>query len=103
MLEGPCGKIYVGETTEKVRDRFSQHRSTINTRNKNLPVSRHCIEVGHSAENLRFWVIQYIPPLKRGGDRVLALKKAEVQWIHRLDSLAPKGLNKDFDLHLFLY
>ncbi|OCT60476.1 hypothetical protein XELAEV_18046503mg [Xenopus laevis] len=41
MLVCPCNLVYVGETTQKVRDRFSQHRSTVNTCNSVLPVSKH--------------------------------------------------------------
>ncbi|OCT84377.1 hypothetical protein XELAEV_18022530mg [Xenopus laevis] len=37
-----------------VRDRLSQHRSTVNTRNSVLPVSKHCIEKGHTAEYFKF-------------------------------------------------
>ncbi|OCT55870.1 hypothetical protein XELAEV_18002621mg, partial [Xenopus laevis] len=102
MLVCPCGLVYVGETTQKVKDRFSQHRSTIHVGNRSLPVSRHCLEQGHTSDELKFRVIQHVPPLKRGGDRVLALKRAEVKWIDRLGTLSPRGLNRDFDLHLFL-
>ncbi|OCT96078.1 hypothetical protein XELAEV_18013760mg [Xenopus laevis] len=102
MLVCPCGLIYVGETTQKVRDRFSQHRSTIKVKNRSLPVSRHCIDMGHTSDDLKFRVIQHIPPPKRGGDRSLILKRTEVQWIDRLKTLTPNGLNRDFDLHLFL-
>ncbi|OCT76571.1 hypothetical protein XELAEV_18031774mg, partial [Xenopus laevis] len=102
MLVCPCGLVYVGETTQKVKDRFSQHRSTIHTDNRSLPVSRHCLEQGHTSDELKFRVIQHVPPLKRGGDRALALKRAEVKWIDRLGTLSPQVLNHDFDLHLFL-
>ncbi|OCT55188.1 hypothetical protein XELAEV_18003973mg [Xenopus laevis] len=76
--------------------------STIHVGNRSLPVSRHCLEQGHTSEELKFRVIQHVSPLKRGGDRVLALKRAEVKWIDRLGTLSPIGLNRDFDLHLFL-
>ncbi|OCT55763.1 hypothetical protein XELAEV_18004269mg [Xenopus laevis] len=102
MLVCPCNLIYIGETIQKIRDRFSQHRSTVNTKNSILPVSKHCLEKGHSADDLRFRVIQHIPQPRRGGDRLMLLKRTEVQWIHRLKSLSPNGLNKDFDLHLFI-
>ncbi|OCT72394.1 hypothetical protein XELAEV_18035373mg [Xenopus laevis] len=102
MLVCPCNLVCVGETTQKVRDRFSQHRSTVNTRNSVLPVSKHCIEKGHTAEDLKFRVIQQVPQPRRGGDRVLLLKKTEVPWIHRLKILSPLSLNKEFDHHLFI-
>ncbi|OCT84753.1 hypothetical protein XELAEV_18022910mg [Xenopus laevis] len=102
MLICPCNLVYVVETTQKVRDRFSQHRCMVNTCNSVLSVSKHCIEKGHTAEDLKFRVIEHVPQPRRGGDRVLLLKKTEVQWIHRLKTLSPLGLNKDFDLHLFI-
>ncbi|OCT60831.1 hypothetical protein XELAEV_18046853mg [Xenopus laevis] len=60
MLVCPCNLVYVGETTQKVRDRFSQHRFTVNTRNSVLPVSNHCIEKEHTLEDLKFRVIQQV-------------------------------------------
>ncbi|OCT65646.1 hypothetical protein XELAEV_18041889mg [Xenopus laevis] len=102
MLVCPCNLIYIGETIQKIRDRFSQHRSTVNTKNSILPVSKHCLEKGHSADDLKFRVIQHVPQPRRGGDRIMLLKRTEVQWIHRLKSLSPNGLNRDFDLYLFI-
>ncbi|OCT92820.1 hypothetical protein XELAEV_18015885mg [Xenopus laevis] len=67
MLACPCNLIYIGETIQKIRDRFSQYRATVNTGNSVLPVSKHCLEKGHSAEDLRFRVIQHVPQPRRGG------------------------------------
>lgn len=41
-------------------------------------------------------VIDGVPINRRGGNR--ELRKREVHWINRLDTLQPKGLNTDFDL-----
>ncbi|OCT68438.1 hypothetical protein XELAEV_18039739mg [Xenopus laevis] len=61
MLVCPCNLVFVGEITQKVRNIFSQHRSTVNTRNSVLSVSKHCIKKGHTAEDLKFRVIQQVP------------------------------------------
>ncbi|OCT84834.1 hypothetical protein XELAEV_18022991mg [Xenopus laevis] len=79
VLICPCGLLYVGETTLQIKTRISQHRSTIRKGNVMLPVSKH-----------------------RGGDRELRLKQREVWWINKLNSFHPHGLNKDYDLYLFL-
>ncbi|OCT86954.1 hypothetical protein XELAEV_18020644mg [Xenopus laevis] len=92
VLVCPCGLIYVGEV-QMIKSRISQHRSAINLSNMSQPVSKHFLEKGHSADQLRFMVLEMIPPLKNGGDRKLRLKQREVWWIHKLGSLQPKGLN----------
>ncbi|OCT63510.1 hypothetical protein XELAEV_18044609mg [Xenopus laevis] len=61
----PCGKIYVGETIQKVKSRISQHRSTINVGNAALPLSKHFKDKGHTAEQLKFTILEVIPPLNR--------------------------------------
>ncbi|OCT72761.1 hypothetical protein XELAEV_18035743mg [Xenopus laevis] len=45
---------------------------------------------------------EMIPSLKRGGDRELKLKQRQVRWINKLNTLHLHGLNKDYDLYLFL-
>ncbi|OCT58485.1 hypothetical protein XELAEV_18002044mg [Xenopus laevis] len=95
-------RFMLGETVQKVKSRISQHKSTIKSGNLALPLSRHFKEFGHMADQLRFMVLETVPPLKRGGDRELRLKQREVWWINKLNSLHPHGLNKDYDLYLFL-
>ncbi|OCT97387.1 hypothetical protein XELAEV_18009609mg [Xenopus laevis] len=73
----PCGKLYVGETVQKVKLRISQHKSTIKSGNLALPLSRHFKEQGRTSDQLQFMVLEMIPPLKRGGDRELKLKQRE--------------------------
>ncbi|OCT87604.1 hypothetical protein XELAEV_18021301mg, partial [Xenopus laevis] len=97
-----CNKLYVGETVQKVKSRISQHKSTIKSGNLALPLSRHFLEHGHTSDQLRFMVLETVPPLKRGEDRELRLKQQEVWWINKLNTLHPHGLNKDYDLYLFL-
>ncbi|OCT79951.1 hypothetical protein XELAEV_18026767mg [Xenopus laevis] len=98
----PCGMIYVGETVQKIKSWISQHKSTIKLGNMGLPLSKHFKEKGHTAEQLRFTVLEMVPPLERGGDHELRLKQREVWWINKLNSLHPHGLNKDYNLYLFL-
>ncbi|OCT97228.1 hypothetical protein XELAEV_18009458mg [Xenopus laevis] len=59
VLVYSCGLIYTGETTHMIKSHISQHRSSINLGNMNLPVSR------HFTEN----VFKVVPPLKNRGDR----------------------------------
>ncbi|KAE8625392.1 hypothetical protein XENTR_v10006256 [Xenopus tropicalis] len=98
----PCKKIYVGETVQKVKSRISQHKSTINVGDNILPLSKHFREHGHTPEQLSYTVLEGVPPQKRGRDWELRLKQREVWWIKRLNSLHPNGLNKDYNLYLFV-
>ncbi|CAJ0947124.1 unnamed protein product [Ranitomeya imitator] len=47
---------YVGETTQHIRDRISQHRSTIRCQRTLLPVPAHFISAGHTVAQLRFQI-----------------------------------------------
>ncbi|OCU00558.1 hypothetical protein XELAEV_18006336mg [Xenopus laevis] len=68
------------------RSNISQHRSSINLGNTNLPVPGHFIEQGHNTDQLKFMLLETVPPIKGGGDREL--------------HLSPKGLHRDYDLYL---
>ncbi|OCT97562.1 hypothetical protein XELAEV_18009790mg [Xenopus laevis] len=52
--------------------------SQINLGNYRLPVSKHFIDMGHSADQLKYIVLEEIPPLRYGGNRELMLKQREV-------------------------
>ncbi|CAJ0931144.1 unnamed protein product [Ranitomeya imitator] len=100
LIVCPCGLTYVGETTMEIKARISKHKSTIRTKMVDLPIPKHFIESGHSVSQLRFRVIDGVPPLRRGGDRVKLLKKKELRWISKLGSRQPGGLNVDYNLLL---
>ncbi|CAJ0937840.1 unnamed protein product [Ranitomeya imitator] len=102
LIKCPCGLLYIGETTQPVRDRISKHKSTIRCNNLLLPVPHHFSTHGHTISQLRYQVIDSIPPQRRGGDRIALLKKREAFWIHTLETLTPKGLNRDYDLLAFI-
>ncbi|OCT95296.1 hypothetical protein XELAEV_18012983mg [Xenopus laevis] len=78
-LTCPCGYIYIGETTQMVKSRISQHKSSINLGNDRLLVSKHFNDMGHNADQFKFIVLEGIPPLKYGGDREQKLKQRE-EW-----------------------
>uniref|UniRef100_A0A8C5MGY3 Reverse transcriptase domain-containing protein n=1 Tax=Leptobrachium leishanense TaxID=445787 RepID=A0A8C5MGY3_9ANUR len=99
ILKCPCGLLYVGETTTKMKERFSKHKSTIRTGRYDLPVPEHFFALAHNIAQLRFQIIDHVPVSRRGGDRIKLLKQKEKRWIHRLDTLWPRGLNREFDLH----
>ncbi|CAJ0916648.1 unnamed protein product [Ranitomeya imitator] len=102
LIKCPCGLLYVGETTQAIRNRISKHKSTIRCQNLLLPIPSHFIAKGHSISQLKFQVIEHVPQLRRGGNRITRLKRREAFWIHNLDTLHPKGLNRDYDLAAFL-
>ncbi|OCT76233.1 hypothetical protein XELAEV_18031436mg [Xenopus laevis] len=103
LLKCPCGLLYVGETTQKIKDRISKHKSTIRTGQTALPVPAHFQKSGHTVSQLKYQVIDTVPIPRRGGNRLLALHKLEMQWIHRLDTVWPRGLNKDYTPVMFIY
>ncbi|CAJ0964830.1 unnamed protein product [Ranitomeya imitator] len=102
LIKCPCGLLYIGETTQPVRDRISKHKSTIRCSNLLLPIPYHFHTQGHFVSQLKYQVIDHVPPPRRGGDRITLLKKKEAFWIHTLETLSPKGLNRDYELMAFI-
>lgn len=94
----PCNLLYIEETRNEVKIRLNQHRYSIRKKPNDLPVPKHFNELNHTEKDLKFMVIDHIPIQRRGGDRILALKRRELMWIHRCNSLTPGGLNVDFKI-----
>ncbi|CAJ0964548.1 unnamed protein product [Ranitomeya imitator] len=61
LVKCPCGLLYVGETTQHVRDRIASHKSTIRCNKNWLPIPEHFSKSGHSVAQLRFQVIEHVP------------------------------------------
>ncbi|CAJ0954261.1 unnamed protein product [Ranitomeya imitator] len=97
IIKCPCGLLYVGETTQAIKDRISSHKSTIRCEKTWLPLPLHFKEARHNVSQLRFQIIERVPRPRRGGNHVRLLKQRETFWIYTLDSLHPRGLNREID------
>lgn len=62
----------------------------------------HFNDAHHDISSLRFCGIEQVNLPPRGGDHDKLLKQREAYWIHTLQILAPKGLNDELLLNMFL-
>lgn len=103
VIECPCRLQYVGRTTRPLRVRIREH---INNIKKGFPkhnLSRHFNEYHRrDPSGLIFYGIDTIKEQWRGGNKKILISQNETRWIHRLDSLVPRGLNVEIDLNCFL-
>ncbi|CAJ0946010.1 unnamed protein product [Ranitomeya imitator] len=67
LIKCPCGLGYVGETSQHIRDRISQHRSTIRCQKLMLPIPAHFAAAGHNVSQLKYQVIESVALPRRGG------------------------------------
>ena len=102
MLKCPCGLSYIGKTSRALKTRIAEHRSTIRNNVITSPVAVHFNKAGHNVSTLRYTGIELVQSPRRGGDVNNMLLKRELFWIHTLQTLAPKGLNEDYDIRPFL-
>ncbi len=96
-----CNKRYIGQTSQKLKDRLNQHRSNIIT-DQTTTVAQHFTQQCPNINNLRIIPIesvrQQIPHsymfmgLDAKCDR-LALLRREDFWIRKLNTPTPNGLN----------
>ena len=102
MIQCPCGLAYVGKTTRKLKQRISEHKSSIRRNDREYPVAIHFNDAKHDISSFRFTGIEQVQMPPRGGDLDLILKRREAYWIFTLQTLAPKGLNDEFMLNVML-
>lgn len=103
VLECPCSIQYVGRTTRKLRVRINEHVANISKGFLNHSVSRH-FRMVHNRDPrlLTFYGIDKIASNWRGTDLKKAVSQNETQWLYRLQTMQPQGLNIELDLNCFL-
>ena len=95
----PCGQIYVGSTIRSIQTRVSEHWRAIRMNDLKYPITVHansCVKF-----SLKFHGVECVPPLRRGGNRELMLRRKEAFWIMKLKAVS-QGLNFDHEMHYFL-
>ena len=93
-----CGIQYVGETYRRIMDRFQGHFSNIRNRNpKSDSVIRdHFNQSDHNGQSdLRIYVLDFIHMSPKSIRTRILRRKIEQNWIHRLKTVFPTGLNLD--------
>ena len=100
-----CGQQYVGETTCSLGEHISEHMRDIRyTRDPTLappswllkdptPVGRHWGQSSHAADDLQINILSLIQRDPKDDYTTLYIENIEYQWIHRLSTMAPFGIN----------
>ena len=101
LLHCACGLAYVGKATRKLKQRISEHKSSIRRNDREYLGAVHFNDAKHDVSILRFCGIEQVPPSPRGGDHGKILKQREAFWIESLQTLGPKGLNDELVLNVF--
>lgn len=97
-----CPQDYVGKTTRQFRRRIGEHLGDIKHK-RDTSVARHCWEFHNGrTEDITFQVIEVILPSERRGNHDRLLLQKEVEWIHRLKSMKPMGLNESMQFGCFI-
>ena len=86
-----CGMAYVGQTGQRLGDRFVQHLRSV-SRNDGQPVARHFNTVGHNKTHMRLFGLA--TSLESTSDRL----NLETRLIHKLGTLFPNGMNSRHDV-----
>lgn len=103
VLTCDCGLRYVGSTKLQAHVRILQHLQAIVNSDPSYPVARHFKEVHkNNLNHIKYFVMDSVPPPRRGGNREKTLRQLESKYILFLNSKAPFGLNLSEDLHNFL-
>ena len=83
-----CNMYYVGETGNSLLTRFTQHRYNIlKHKETHVPLVQHFVHHGWDAVSA---LVLECNPTWSAAQR----RRAERLWIHRLDTLIPRGLNE---------
>ncbi|XP_078523015.1 uncharacterized protein LOC144792032 [Lissotriton helveticus] len=96
LIQCPCQKSYVGETSREVRLRLNEHRSALRTNKTGAPLTEHWRIAGHTIDDLKWCGLERVIMSKRGGNVNDKRKKREQFFMSTLNSVR-SGLNSRED------
>ena len=93
-----CKVQYVGQTSRRLMDRFQGHFSSITNKRAKIKtlIHDHFNQIDHhGTADMSIYILDFIHMTPKS-DRAKKLRlKIEQNWIHRLKSVHPQGLNLD--------
>ena len=92
-----CNEQYVGETSNTLRARITQHISNIN-RYCNTSVAEHFNQLGHDGiMDMQITPVLQMPDLESRVKNTLARQKQESFFIEKLGTMTPNGMNEKIE------
>jgi len=89
-----CNKQYVGQTKNRLIDRFGSHFWNIKKKNTNDPIGRHFAMPNHTGiSDLKIHIVDFISAPGNSKPGQFLRDTLERKWMHRLQSLQPQGIN----------
>ena len=91
-----CNKQYVGQTMNSLQSRFTTHFNLINNQSQTHSVSRHFTQENHNGiSDLTIHIVDFIYARPRTPKGRALRDRIEINWIHKLRTQIPIGLNID--------
>ena len=85
-----CSKIYIGQTSKTIRNRFRHHRAAAKEK-RAWPIYRHFLSAGHDFDrDARILPLEQCAPHR--------LLSREIHWIKALNTTLPHGLNSQYSI-----
>ena len=89
-----CNIQYVGLTKKRLMDRFRGHFYKILTNDKKNLVGRHFnLPKHHGYKDMKITILSFITAPGETKQAKIMSRNFEVQWIYKLNTLIPQGLN----------
>ncbi|OCT70436.1 hypothetical protein XELAEV_18037355mg [Xenopus laevis] len=97
-----CGALYIGRTIRQLRVRLGEHLRGIDNKDVDNPILKHFI-MAHDGipQKIRMFGIDKINE-NSGGNLTTKLLRLESNWIFKLGTIIPEGMNSHFELKPFL-
>ena len=91
-----CHKQYVGQTSNRIRDRFQGHFGDIMRDDIEKVIPLHFNSQGHKGiKDMQITVLEYIRKSPKSQQAMKIRLIREKHWTHTLHSLSPIGLNME--------
>ncbi|OCT94589.1 hypothetical protein XELAEV_18012269mg [Xenopus laevis] len=102
LITCECGLQYVGKTTRPFRKHFSKHLSCVTRFDLSSAAAKHLIECHNNRLCITTQIIDRVITGIRKGDTEIPLLRKEAFCSHKLNTIKPYGLNREWELSCYI-